>query len=182
MNSWTGELRIRHNDPSLVDRVDRALEDNTLPNQFIPEPTTFEGASWGIESGQERLRYDWRQANWGCWAMSTRSTKRIDPCTVRALFEFASNVPVALLQRMVELGYSIEGNCIDDTCMFAVRCDNAVITEDRYGETVPNWNAYVDACESRGARQFSLQSASPITRQWSLTSKCWMPKRTAELS
>jgi hypothetical protein len=140
------KITIEHDDPAMVDRFEKAYNEGTACNEFVPKPEDI-GDGW----------YDWCLDNWGTkWDIGAdigtekeqwygiKATRVGNQ--VSASFDSAWAPPTGLYEKLVELGYNVRATYWEPGMAFCGIWDNGVDNYVEYSDKdmipVALWNEY----------------------------------------
>ena len=98
MPNWCyNNLTLTHDEPAMIDRAISGFQNDTLANEFVPQPES-EKDNW----------YDWCVSNWGTkWDFGGKEYDREDDNTVKFSFDTAWSPPVEFFRQLEELGFTV---------------------------------------------------------------------------
>ena len=129
MPNWcNNDITLKHKDPAMIDRAQKALADGRLLQEFFPCPQDLIDTVAGFPGEDKRAAheaqmarnielygykdwYDWNVANWGTkWDVGGDDglTQRLDPNTLQASFESAWAPPCNAYEKLAALGFEIK--------------------------------------------------------------------------
>lgn len=129
MPNWcNNDVTLRHSDPAMIDRAEKALKEGALLQEFLPCPQPLLDTTAGSHSDPDAQAdletleeanlhtygaknwYDWCVANWGTkWDVgSDGMTTRMDANTLETCFDSAWSPPTKAYEQLVALGFEIE--------------------------------------------------------------------------
>lgn len=129
MPNWcNNDITLKHKDPAMIDRAQKALADGRLLQEFFPCPQDLIDTVAGFpgedlrEAHEAQVKrnlenhghanwYDWNVANWGTkWDVGGDDglTQRLDPNTLQASFDSAWAPPVNAYEKLAALGFEIK--------------------------------------------------------------------------
>lgn len=129
MPNWcNNDITLRHKDPTMVERAQKALADGRLLSEFFPTPQELVDTVAGFpgedlreaHEAQEKRNlekyghknwYDWNVANWGTkWDIGGDDglTQRLDANTLQASFDSAWAPPTQAYEKLTDLGFYVK--------------------------------------------------------------------------
>jgi hypothetical protein len=129
MPNWcNNDITLKHKDPAMIDRAQKALADGRLLQEFFPCPQDLIDTVSGFPGEDKRAAhdaqmarnielygykdwYDWNVANWGTkWDVGGDDglTQRLDPNTLQASFDSAWAPPCNAYEKLAALGFEIK--------------------------------------------------------------------------
>ena len=145
MPNWClNNLTIEHSDSSMVERFVNAYNKGETCNEFIPKPEDI-GDGW----------YDWCINNWGTkWDIGAGDHYGLKATVVgnqvSCSFDSAWSPPIALYEKLVELGYNVKASYFEPGMAYCGIWDNGMDNYIEYSgankpeEAIPValWNEY----------------------------------------
>ena len=113
-NHTDNRVILSHDDSQQIDNIYNVMNtDNTeLCNHLIPEPRDDAGepmSGW----------YDWRLQNWGTkWDVYNATCDRMDENTLVLSFDTAWSPPIAVFDKLVEMGFEVSARYLDEGWMY----------------------------------------------------------------
>ena len=120
MPNWCNNgITLRHEDPEMIQRAAKALQEGTFLQEFIPCPKelTETVAQFGTNDHEKANRekygygswYDFNTANWGTkWDVNSDNVEIQDANTLTASFDSAWSPPTNAYEQLLEQGFEIE--------------------------------------------------------------------------
>jgi hypothetical protein len=120
MPNWCNNgITLRHEDPAIIERAAKALQEGTFLQEFIPCPKELieTVAQFGTNDHEKANRekygygswYDFNVANWGTkWDVNSDNVEIVDANTVTASFDSAWAPPVNAYEKLLDLGFEVE--------------------------------------------------------------------------
>ncbi len=129
MPNWcSNSITLKHKDPAMIDRAQKALADGRLLQEFMPCPQELletvagfpgedkrEAHEAQVKSNLEKHGYanwyDWNVANWGTkWDISSDDglMQRLSENTLDASFDSAWSPPTSAYEKLAALGFIIK--------------------------------------------------------------------------
>jgi hypothetical protein len=129
MPNWcNNDITLRHKDPAMIDRAQKALADGRLLQEFFPCPQDLIDTVSGFPGEDKRAAhdaqmkrnielygykdwYDWNVANWGTkWDVGGDDglIQKLDANTLQASFDSAWAPPCNAYEKLAALGFEIK--------------------------------------------------------------------------
>ena len=143
MPNWcTNGLSLSHQDPAMMRRVQQAVERDELFQTFVPIPTALNivSGSLGDATEQEKLEmlqdanrdvhgykdwYDFCVSEWGTkWEANNISVNCDSDQLIELSFDTAWSPPLGFYEKMVDLGFTVDGYYYEPGCAFVGHWDN----------------------------------------------------------
>ena len=133
-------LTVEHDDPTMVDRFEKAYNAGNTCNEFISVPEDI-GEGW----------YNFCVNNWGTkWDFGGAGNRGLDATRVgnqvSCTFDSAWAPPVGLYEKLVELGYDVKASYWEPGMAFCGTWDNGFDNYMEYTDhneiPVGLWNEY----------------------------------------
>jgi hypothetical protein len=143
MPNWCSNgITLRHEDPAMIQRAAKALQEGKFLQEFIPCPAELLetvaqfGSNDAEKSNLEKYGYnswyDFNIANWGTkWDVSSDNVAIEDANTVTAGFDSAWAPPTTAYERLLDLGFNVVAYYYEPGMVFVGKWDNG---EDEYYE------------------------------------------------
>lgn len=141
MPNWCdNSLILTHDDPAMIKRAIKAFNKGELLNEFIPVPVALKetiSGSYGDEAEQAKLEaqtefnratygygnwYDFCTSEWGTkWDIggSDGSVDKLDPTSVRLIFQSAWAPPTQAYYKLIDLGFNVDAKYYEPGVGFA---------------------------------------------------------------
>jgi hypothetical protein len=154
MPNWCNNgITLSHEDPEMIQRAAKALQEGTFLNEFIPVPECLKIVSGrvGIDGSPEQLAleqsqqdnlnnhnykdwYDFCVNEWGTkWDVQSDSVAIENDNTVSASFDSAWAPPVRAYEQMTEMGFEIIAYYYEPGMGFVGKWDNGIDEFYEYG-------------------------------------------------
>lgn len=133
MPNWCmNNVTFTHEDPEQIKRVKAAVSDQNLFETFVPPEGEWD--------------YFWCVENWGTkWDASHADILNEDKNEIELMFDTAWGPPLAFYDKMVELGFTVEGNYHEPGMCFIGEYSGQFGNEIyNYDFTNENWRDNID--------------------------------------
>jgi hypothetical protein len=145
MPNWcSNTVRLTHEDPAMIIRASKALQNGTFFNEFVPVPKALSETIASSDTDENLIKsniekfgyaswYDFCVNEWGTkWDTECHSVDIYEdhPDTLEAVFDTAWSPPVAFYEKLERMGFEVEAKYYESGMMFAGMYSNG--SDDYY--------------------------------------------------
>jgi len=133
MPNWCSNgITLRHEDPQMIDRAAKALQEGKFLQEFIPCPAELVEAVANFETNEAMVAkhgysswYDFNIANWGTkWDVESDNIEIEDANTLTASFDSAWSPPTTAYERLKALGFDVVAFYYEPGMQYVGKWDN----------------------------------------------------------
>lgn len=144
MPNWCNNtLELAHEDPAMIDRAEKALNEGKFLNEFIPVPESLHIVAGRVGDGDEQRKleedtaknlevhgygnwYDFCVNEWGTkWDIGEEGCQTRDSATqLTCSFDSAWSPPITAYEKLLDLGFEVRAYYYEPGMAFAGIWDN----------------------------------------------------------
>ncbi len=154
MPNWCNNgITLSHEDPAMIERAAKALQEGTFLNEFIPVPASLHivagrvgddtdpkqieleaAEKANLEAHGYKTWYDFCVNEWGTkWDVQSDIVEIKNPNCLVAGFDSAWSPPVTAYEKLMDLGFEVEAFYYEPSMAFVGKWDNGCDDYYEYG-------------------------------------------------